>query len=203
MDRHRQRAHVTPRERQILDASAAEDGRSEERTWVAAAQVDRQAFAPLYERYLTAVYRYLVQRASDGDVAEELTAATFGRALDSLDRYAGKGSFAAWLFGIARHTAQDYYRRKRPSIAMEFAAANLVDPTPSPESQFMDDEQARGLRRLIGELPASQQEVLALYFFAELRIREVADVLGRSEGSVRMLMHRAILDLRGRYRREE
>jgi RNA polymerase sigma-70 factor, ECF subfamily len=179
------------------------DQQRDEQALVAAACEDPREFGPLYERYLTPLYRYILLRTGDPEAAADLTATTFSKALAGLGRYSGKGSFAAWLFGIARHTVQDYYRQQRPSLDLDAVAAWIPDPAPSPEARMLSAEQGRALRRLVQRLPASQQEALALYFFAELRVAEVAAVLGRSEGSVRMLVHRAIGTLRDQYRQEE
>ncbi len=77
---------------------------AEECRLIAAARADPQDFAPLYRRYATPLYRYLYQQLGDPHEAEDLTSSTFGKALASLDRYREQGSFAAWLFSIARHT---------------------------------------------------------------------------------------------------
>ena len=89
---------------------------AEERQLVVAARRDPAAFAPLYRRYAPPVYRYLCQQVGNPQDAEDLTATTFRKALASLGRYREQGSFAAWLFSIARHTLRDYQRRRRPEV---------------------------------------------------------------------------------------
>ena len=169
---------------------------------LAAAGGDRAAFAALYRRYVTSVYRYLYQQTGSPEDAEDLTATTFGKALASLSRYREQGGFAAWLFSIARHTLRDHQRRRRPQLDLEVVASTIPDPSPQPEAQVLRAEEARTLHLLVRQLPADQQEALALRFFGGLRTAEVAVVLGRSEGAVKMLVHRAITALRTDYRRE-
>lgn len=184
-------------------SGSSSDAPLEEWRLVAAARADLRAFAPLYRGYVMPVYRYLAQQVGSPQDAEDLTAATFSKALASLCRYREQGAFAAWLFTIARHTLRDYQRRRRPSVEIGFVASAVADPAAPIEARLLEAEQAETLHRLVEQLPAAQRDALALHFFAELGIGQVAAVLGRSEGSVRMLMHRAVTTLRVQYHREE
>lgn len=178
-------------------------GIKDEQRIIADARTDREAFAPLYRAYVTPVYRYFLRHVGSAQDAEDLTATTFSKALDSLDRYEERGSFAAWLFSIARHTLLDQQRRRRPSIDGAVPIEVLPDPRLAPEAQLVRAERIHALHGLIGQLPSDQREALILRFFAGLRASQIAAVLGRSEGSARMLIHRAIVTLRDRYLHEE
>jgi RNA polymerase sigma-70 factor (ECF subfamily) len=169
---------------------------------VAAARVDPQAFALLYRRYVRPLYQYLYHRVGNPQEAEDLTASTFGKALAGIERYHEQGSFPAWLFGIARHTLQDYQRHRRPAVDVAAVAGALVDPAASPESQALQAEEAHLLRRLVDQLPADQQEAVMLRYFGGLATADIAVLLRRREGAVRALLHRAIVALREAYRRE-
>jgi RNA polymerase sigma-70 factor (ECF subfamily) len=164
---------------------------------------DEVAFAARYQTYAVPMYRYFYQQVGNQHDAEDLTSTTFSKALASLGRYNEQGNFASWLFSIARHTLRDYQRGLRPQIDMEEIAPMLSDNAPQPEAQALQTEQNSTLRRLIQQLPADQQEALALRFFGELRTAEVAAVLGRSEGAIKMLVHRAVSTLRGYYQGED
>jgi RNA polymerase sigma-70 factor (ECF subfamily) len=148
------------------------------------------------------VYRYHVRHVGDHDEAEDLTAATFDRALAAFNRYQEHGRAAAWLFAVARHTRIDHERRRRPRAGLA-RAASVADAAPSPDERALRAEAARELRRMVAALPADQQEAVALRFFAGLSTAEAAAALGRSEGAVKMLVHRAVAALRGRYAAEE
>jgi RNA polymerase sigma-70 factor (ECF subfamily) len=148
------------------------------------------------------VYRLAYRLSGNQQDAEDLTATTFGKALASLDCYTEQGSFAAWLFGIARHTLLDYRRRQRPRLDLEHAAS-LRAPAGEPEAHALRTERRAELERLVRLLPPEQQEALLLRFVAGLRGGEAAAVLGRSEGAVRMLVHRAVSALRTQLAEEE
>jgi RNA polymerase sigma-70 factor (ECF subfamily) len=178
------------------DATAAE-------RWLVAVPLDCHAFAAIYREYVTPVYRYLYQHVRNPHDAEDLTATTFSRALATLGRYEERGSFAAWLFSVARHTLRDFQRRRRTHVDVDVIAPALVDPAPPPDAQVVQAEQADLLRALIAQLPADQREALVLRIYAGLSTTEVAAVLDRSEGAVKMLVHRAVTRLRDAYDRGE
>ena len=186
-----------------LDVAAAADRQLEDDRLVAAARTDRAAFAPLYRAYVRPVYRFFVHQVGDRQEAEDLTATTFGKALASLDRYQAAGTFAAWLFSIARHTLGDYRRRRRPRVAVEVVAPLLIAAEGQPEAEALEAERLRRLAALLRQLPADQQEALALRFFAGLNGAQAAAVLGRRDGALRMLVHRAITTLRRQLAQEE
>ena len=168
---------------------------------VALTRQDRRHFTALYRRYLKPIYGYFYQQVGSVEDAEDLTAMTFSQALASLDRYQEQGRFAAWLFSIARHQLQRH-QRGRPWTGQPLSHDLAVDAEQEPEAQTMSQDELRRLQGLLQTLPPEQREALSLRFFAELRTAEVARLMGRSEGAVKMLVHRAVTTLRD-YLREE
>jgi RNA polymerase sigma-70 factor (ECF subfamily) len=161
---------------------------------VARAQVDSGAFAPLYDRYVDAVYRYCDRRLRDKAAAEDATSIIFTRAFVNLPQYRA-GSFRGWLFTIAHHVVADEYRRHRPVAPME-AANETADPAPTPEELAIDAEATESVRSLLAELSPDQQQVVELRL-AGLTGLEIAQVLGRNRAAVDALAYRAITRLRG------
>lgn len=161
---------------------------------------DPAVFAAIYQQYALELYRFFYHHTGSAHDAEDLTATTFSRALVSLERYEEQGRFAAWLFAIARHTLRDAQRRQRPQFNVDLLAPVLVDPDPLPEALIIADEQAHDLRQRLGQLPPDQRAALVLRFFGDMSISEIANVLGRSIGSVKMLVHRGLNRLRDQYR---
>jgi RNA polymerase sigma-70 factor (ECF subfamily) len=193
-------AHTMGQDWAVQDSH--DEPEADEHSLVDAALQDRVAFVALYRKYAKSIYRYFYHQVGNTSDAEDLTSATFTKALASLARYERQGTFAAWLFGIARHTLLDYRRAHRIEVDVVLVAATLQDPAPQPETQLLLAEEADALRHLVHQLPDDQQEALVLRIFGELRTKEVAAVLGRSEGSVKMLVHRAVVTLRARYIQE-
>jgi len=153
---------------------------------------DRAAFAAIYERHRTPVYRYLRARtASDAD-AQDLTATTFERAMGAIHRSQPvRGGMVAWLIRIARNAHSDALRQQRRRRT-EFAG-DATEPAIDPA----DD--AVVLRSLIDGLPRAQRHAIQLRFAAGLTAREIGGVLGISEAAAQKQVERGLQALKEAY----
>lgn len=171
---------------------------SEEALVALAVTGDSSAFTQLYDRYYDRVYRHLLYRLRRTEDAEDLTQQVFLQAWRAVGRYRPTGApFAAWLFTIAHNLVVSFYRHHRLELEHdehpdEMAAPSDLDPEQRAEITF-DQER---LRRAIAELKAEQQLVVTLRFLENLPHRDIAVALGKSEGAVRVIQHRALQDLR-------
>jgi RNA polymerase sigma-70 factor (ECF subfamily) len=156
---------------------------------VRAARSDPAAFDALYRRYLPAVFRYCRARVATQQDAEDVTAAVFVDALDGLAGYVEQGRFAAWLFTIARRQVSAHRRRE-----VRGPVAGQVAPPAAPADLRLEDRDL--LRRALGRLTEERREALALRFYAGLKIAEIAEVMGKGESAVKMLIHRGLGQLR-------
>lgn len=170
---------------------------------VTAARQNRSAFVTLYRRYLPRVYRYVYRRVGNQQDAEDVTASVFTEALECLEDYREQGSFAGWLFTIAHHRVADHHRRQRENVDFRQVAPFLADPALDVESRMEQEERLVRLAATIWELAPDRQDALALRFFSELSNKEVAQVMGKSEAAVKMLVCRALRQLRRRCREDE
>ncbi len=158
-----------------------------------AVQGDAEAFGVLYREHLERVYRYVLYRVSDPHEAEDLTETIFLKAWEALPDYRLKEQpWAAWLFRIAANTVIDYYRTRHPHVELEEALP--VDGPEPVERVSLGEEQAQ-VREAVAQLPAEQQQVLHLRFVEGVSHAEVARILGRTEGAVRVMQHRALVAL--------
>ena len=155
---------------------------------------DQEAFAALYRRYVTLVYRYFYARTGDVQQAEDLTAQTFVAALEGLARYRERGTFAGWLFTIAARRLADHFRH-RPTVRWD-DVADRISSTPPPEASVEHTEQMTRLAHAMQALSPGRAQAVALHFFGELSLGETARVMGRSKVAVKSLIHRALRDLR-------
>jgi RNA polymerase sigma-70 factor (ECF subfamily) len=161
------------------------------------ARTDVEAFAPLYERHVERVFRYLRARGADEDAAAELTSITFERALRHIDQYRpGGAGFLPWLLRIARNASIDAGRRRRDLPLDPDHAASLTDPERSPEDAAIAAEQRRWVQTLVARLPEAQREALGLRFAAGLSSREIAAVIGKSEAATKKLLTRSLATLK-------
>ena len=156
---------------------------------------DSEAFAKLYEAYVTRIYRFVYFRVSDRQTAEDLTSQAFLKAWDHLDQYrAHDAPFGAWLFRIARNSVIDYYRSRRPTTPLEIdpAAHNRLSDALDELDQW---EEAERVRRALQGLTGEQREVLTLKFVDGLTTDEAAQVMGKRPGAVRALQMRGLQSL--------
>ena len=172
-----------------------------DRALVIAAQRDPAQFDALYRRYLAQVYSYAYYELGDHHAAEDATEKTFLAALANLVRFEeralpgdgdGASTFRVWLFRIARNVVANDRRtaRRRPSSPLPDDAV-LVDPLDIERAAVAREEAAEALRA-VGRLRADRRRALVLRFVDEMTTAEIAGVLGRSEGAVRVLIHRAL-----------
>jgi len=159
------------------------------------ARQDPAAFAELYHRHFTRVYRYHVSRTGDITVAQDLTTLTFLAAMEGIASYRGSGSFAAWLMGIARNQMAQHFRSRSRERPLEHAD-HLSDPAELPELTAGRRIQFAQVRQALGELKPERAEAITLCLFANLTSGEAGRVMGKSEGAVKMLLLRGLGELR-------
>jgi len=170
---------------------------SDEDLLVKNAQKNPEAFAELYRRYVQRVYRYHIIRTGSVEDAQDLTTQTFLTALERLHSFQGRGSFCAWLLGIARHKLALHFRSRRPLTRLE-EADDRLDPAPLPETITGQRSQMAQVSQALSRLTPDRMEALALRYFADLSTAETGKVMGKSEAAVKMLVSRGLHDLRER-----
>ncbi|NIS83110.1 MAG: sigma-70 family RNA polymerase sigma factor [Anaerolineales bacterium] len=161
-----------------------------------AQQGEIEAFGELYTRYLDAIYRYIRLRVHNDRVAEDLTEEVFLRAFKALGDYEERGlPFSAFLFRVTRNLLVDHYRRQPEETSLEdvdqipMIAAGLDDI-------LIEEEQRKVLHQAIFSLPPEYQEVIRLRVILGMSTTNAAAWMDRSEGAIRVLLHRALKALR-------
>jgi RNA polymerase sigma-70 factor (ECF subfamily) len=167
---------------------------SDERLLVEAAQLDPSRFAELYDRCFDRVFAFVIRRVRDRDAAEEITADVFHQALAHLPSFESRGApFAAWLIRIAANAVVDRARRAGREVV---DSDGLPDTGSQPPDDLERAEESARLFRLVDTLPGDQRAVIIDRFVEDRSIRETAQRLGRSEGAIKQLQHRALETLR-------
>jgi RNA polymerase sigma-70 factor (ECF subfamily) len=159
------------------------------------ATTDVEAFAMLYRRHVQRVYSYTLSRVGNTHDAQDLTGQTFLAAMQALTSYEPRGMFSAWLLGIARRKAADHYRDNQQDLPIEDAEL-LSEPDDRIDDAVIERLQMEEIAALLGKLNIDRAEALRLRYFGELKLREIAQVMDKSEGAVKMLVARALDDLR-------
>jgi RNA polymerase sigma-70 factor, ECF subfamily len=167
------------------------------RALVARAQEgDRDALEELYLLHFDRVYSYLHLSVRNRQDAEDLTTQTFLKMLEAIGRFRWQSApFSAWLFRIAHNLAVDHFRVRRRVLTEGDVPEDAGGEESSAEDQALDSLGKAGLLELIERLSAEQRQVLTLKFLFGFVNAEVAGILGKSEGAVKSLQHRALASL--------
>jgi len=154
---------------------------------------DKSAFAALYERYQQPVFTYVFYRVDSQMLAEDLTAEVFVRMVAKIRTYRAASPFLAWLYTIARNLITDHYRRaSRLSPLHERTAMSQIDPSEEALRRLQEAE----LRIALIKLSEDQRQVVLLKFIERRSNAQIASLLGKTEGAVKSLQHRALDALR-------
>jgi RNA polymerase sigma-70 factor (ECF subfamily) len=187
--------------RQRRAAGASIKRLDRDRPLVEAAKRDPSQFDALYRRYLAQVYSFAYYELGDHHEAEDATERTFLAALAGLDRFDERAqpadgrdasTFRIWLFRIARNAIanQRRHRKRHPTDPLE--TAELMPAATNVELAVVQRDEASAAWKAIGQLPADRRRAIVLRFVDDMSTAEIASVLGKSEGAVRVLLHRAL-----------
>jgi RNA polymerase sigma-70 factor (ECF subfamily) len=166
-----------------------------------ASQGDGDAFGKLYDLYLDAVYRYVYYKVGGAAEAEDLTAQIFVKAWEAMPRFQWREiPFSHWLMRLAKNAVIDHYRAAKPQSEL---SERLVSETPDPQGQYLRTEALRGLEAAVRQLPEEQRAVIVLRFIEGMDYAQVAEIMGKSQGALRVIQHRALAALRRILSRED
>jgi RNA polymerase sigma-70 factor (ECF subfamily) len=172
--------------------------RTDEALLSRALEGDRGAFGLLYERYLDPLYRYIFYRTGEPKDAEDLTELTFLKAweqLPALGRREPIRNFRAWIYRISHNLVVDHYRTRRRVVPLE-AGVLLSSKEDEPAEQVEAGEERKQLAHAISQLEPILQQVIVARFINTLSHAETAEIIGKSEGHVRVLQYRALKKLK-------
>jgi len=185
----------------MTDAVASQE---QERRLVARAQEgDRDALEQLYLLHFDRIYSYLHMSVGNRHDAEDLTTQTFLKMLEAIPRFRWRSApFSAWLFRIAHNLAMDHFRSRR-RWQPEEDVPEPDEEEPSAEAEAMQSIGRQSMLELIEDLSPEQQQVLTLKFVFSFANGDVATILGKTEGAVKSLQHRALASLQKQLARAE
>lgn len=161
-----------------------------------AIQRDQDAFGELYDRHVVRVYRHIYYMIGSQPEAEDLTAQTFLKAWEAIDRYQVRGApFVSWLLRIAHNLGVSHLRSKRETSQVH---EGIVDDKArrDPESALQQTIEEEMVREAILKLREEQRQVIILRFIEDLDYREVAEIIGKSVAAIRVIQHRALNAMR-------
>lgn len=158
---------------------------------------DAESFGQLYDKYVDKVYRHLYYRVGNPAEAEDLAAQVFLKAWNAMGRYRQMGKpFGVWLLSIGHNLLIDHYRSRKENASLDdviIPAGDSADPVVLAEKSFA----SAALRQAIRNLKRDQQAVVVMRYIDGLDYAEIAGALNKTEGAVRVILHRSLLALRG------
>jgi RNA polymerase sigma-70 factor (ECF subfamily) len=168
----------------------------DEQAVVERAKRDPAAFGELYDRYFLQIYRFVYSKMRDQTAAEDVTSEVFMKALKNIGRYQDTGKpFSAWLYQIAMNAVFDRYRSARPVEDIDDRRDLAVDG-PGLEEMAARRDELRRIWAVVETLPKPQQVAMVLKFQEDMKIDDIAAVMGKSAGAVKLLIHRGVTRVR-------
>jgi RNA polymerase sigma-70 factor (ECF subfamily) len=169
-----------------------------------AQQGDRTALEELYLIHFDRIYSYLHVSVGNRHDAEDLTTQTFLKMLESIGRFRWQSApFSAWLFRIAHNLAMDHFRANRRWQPEEEVPEPDADESTSAEAGALESIGRKSMLELIDDLSGEQQQVLTLKFVFNFSNAEAATILGKTEGAIKSLQHRALVSLQKQIEQRE
>ncbi len=177
-----------------------------EKDLVERAKTDRQAFGRLFDIYYPKIFGYVLNRTANLQAAQDITSDVFFKALNNIGKFRWQGiPFSAWLYRIANNSTADFYKHgKFKQVNLEDVPEAAIGAIPAAdeelaaaEEQLSRHQQYLALHANIIKLDTKYQEVITLRFFQSKQINEIAEILGKSEGTIKSLLHRGLEKLKG------
>jgi RNA polymerase sigma-70 factor (ECF subfamily) len=164
---------------------------------------DKIAFGVLYDRCIERLYRHVYYRVSNQSDAEDITQETFTRAWQVIDKYKNTGaSFASWLIAIANNLIADHYRKRQKNIKIDEELVNNSEQVVNPEKQVETYFNNALVKEAVGKLQGDKQKVVLMHFIDGFSYEEIARALHKSEGAIRVIQYRALIELKGLLKRD-
>src|SRR5262245_4508463 len=176
----------------------------EQAMWRVQAEDDERAFAQLVRRWEGPIQRLCLRMTGDAQGGEDLTQEAFVRVFARRKEYQSNGKFSTWLWRIALNLCYDELRRRqrREESSLEGTGGEpyamletFVAPEPAPDKSLAERERGELVRRALMRLPETYRTVLVLRHYENLKFREIAEVLGVPEGTVKSRMAEALTQM--------
>ena len=171
-----------------------------EKELVSQAKNNAHAFGLLYDEYYSQTYSYVLKRTASVNTALDITSEIFLNALKNIGKFQWRGiPFSAWLYRIAAHEISNYYRANgHRQISLDELVDFDIPDEEQAEAQTKLEQQADFLavHSVVVRLPLKYREVVMMRYFDDLRLNEIAQRLGKSEGTIKSLLHRGLEKLK-------
>ncbi len=160
--------------------------------WVKYAQKDPKGFEPLYNKYYEQIFRYIYQRMDDKELAYDITAQVFLKALNNLSKYEYRGvPFASWLYRIAKSELYQSFRDKKANRTVNVESIGLYEMIEDIEED-RTEETRKVLLAVLNQMNEEDVQLIELRFFEKRSFREIGEILEITENNAKVKSHRVV-----------
>jgi RNA polymerase sigma-70 factor (ECF subfamily) len=163
---------------------------------------DDASFSILFDYFYPRISRYVYFRVNNEE-AEDLISDIFLKIVSSLKKYHknDKAKFSSWVFRIAHNTIIDFYRKKKEILRLtdpetDESMFDVLDTSLNPHDASVQNEEHQKIREILKKLPDIHREILELKFLEGFSNAEISQIIGKSEGNIRVIQLRALRELR-------
>ena len=187
---------------------------NEEKELIKLAKKEPEVLAKVYGHYYPKIFGYVLKRTANLEIAQDITSETFFKALKKLWQFRWRNiSFSSWLYKIATNEINKYFRRgKYKSASIDELQELGFEPVSlnNPETEIIKAQEKLKqhqdfivCQQKIGQLDIKYQEVITLRFFERKQIKEISEILGKTDGTIKSLLHRGLEKLRASMNEEK
>ncbi|MBU4350787.1 sigma-70 family RNA polymerase sigma factor [Candidatus Parcubacteria bacterium] len=180
---------------------------NQERQLVKEAKKNSEAFTRLYDYYYPRIFGYVLKRTGDVEISKDIVSETFIKALKNINQFQWRQTigigpnFGSWLYRIASNEISNFFRKQKPVTSLEFISdprseSDLHNEIIEAQTKLARHEDFIFFQKQIVLLSLKYQEVLVLRFFEKKKVKEIAEILGKSQGTIKSLLHRGLIKLR-------
>jgi RNA polymerase sigma-70 factor (ECF subfamily) len=156
-------------------------------------QVEKLAI--LFERHHVKVFNFFLRLTGSHSLSEDLVQNVFIRILKYRSTYEARGKFVVWMFRIARNVHVDHLRKHQEAYHLEDQYEEPESGEDSPVRSLEQKQEITLLQKALSQLPLKKKEALILSRFQDMKYREIAELLGSKEGTIKANIHRAVKQL--------
>lgn len=171
---------------------------TEENVWIEAAKKDFQKFAPLYDKYYEAIFRFIYKRLADEELAFDITSQVFLKAMERLNQYNHKGvPFSSWLYRIARNEVYDSLKNNKAERNLNIDSVQVYNIIDELEADSLELNYKKMIKA-IGELPEDELQLIEMRFFEKRAFKEIGEILEITENNAKVKLYRILEKLKNK-----
>jgi RNA polymerase sigma-70 factor (ECF subfamily) len=157
-----------------------------------------EQFSQIYDQYIDKIYRFVYLKVDSRETAEDITSKVF---LKGWEAFQGQGSTiknpGAFLYQVARNTVIDHYRGKGRSKTISVdASPDIADPKTSPQDKAILKADINIIKNSLKKIGKEHQDIIILHYLEDMPIDDIAQLMGRPAGTIRVMLHRGLKDLK-------